>query len=774
MRTLPILLVGLLLAAGLAGFFLSSGGDPAPVDPLEQSAPPDAPHATATDLEGADRLVTEQTPGASESARTHVVAEAPVDKQQAAEEPEQPVSGSGFEAPLEVGYPVHVVEEDGTPVPFAEVSVVDNDDVDELVMRETMQSGSGVGAVFEAVGRHFRADEYGQLLVPEPRLRAVVRGRGPGMEGIDELYRRDDPPFVLRLSRDAVFVVTVTDPKGQPVSGALVSLRATSDDGESVEVVQARTEGGTGSASLPNVLRSMIGDNAERADGLGSVSVCLAGFFAEPQQVEVDWRSTTPREMALVRPAVGSVDVLAVRPDGTRIQAPFFAVLARPELEPDTIELDELQPTLWLQQALREGVARFEDVEAGLELRAYIVQGEDQVVAATDVQVAREPDGRTEVELVVDLPVPRLAGRAVLAGGNALAHASLRVGHAGFEPDPGSEPSRWYSDDFQAQMRVVTDVEGRFELEAPWVADAPEGTMRVALRYRADAGSQELGGRRDVRTPVLEGQVDLGDLVLREPPLLAAGRVVDETGAPAVGMVFARPQSPDPAGGRPRRAGPTQYVETDREGRFEAHVESTGETVSLDFRGPGHLLNEETSVPIGSDDVLMVVQTAGSIILRVEGIPLEHVHALELRLTEGESGGHRGLEVREDGTVHASPLTPETYGLSWSTDTGQALTVPGREVFVTAGTEHDLGGVDLSEHVTVYTFEISLDDPYLRGELEVYGYDADGERVTRANDERDQWVILSSVPIAEAAVELGGDFGERVSVRPGHNLLSMP
>lgn len=324
----------------------------------------------------------------------------------------------------------------------------------------------------------------------------------------------------LALYRDGPLDVIVHDAEGQPLAGVPLVL-AQFHESNRTFARRAHAKSDANGRAVFEHGRAWL----ERARP-APLSVCVDGAFDR-----VPRRSVTLDDLAapvsLEVPPFGSVDVKVLDFDGRELTNGVEVRLASKELELAIVADAALE--------LEGGRVRFPAVQVGVDVRfeARMRVGK-QALAPFGARTRLERAGEL-VELVLGGPnaVPTLVARVFDDDGAAYANQALGVQ---IEAAPnGGAPI--------LSSPVRTDAEGVVKLHlAGWravdadgkLSDEPELASGGALRLVAAPS-----GARKVRSAVIDvprapklGANELGDVKLLGLPLLVAGRVVDQIGAP--------------------------------------------------------------------------------------------------------------------------------------------------------------------------------------------------------------------------------------------------
>lgn len=378
--------------------------------------------------------------------------------------------------------------------------------------------------LIETAGARAETDAAGIARVsPHPML---VRARhGRLWNEVKSPWITDEP---LRLELFPDLVVEVVDGAGKPVGGVPLELRLL--ERGSFDTTSGET-GADGRATFSHEhIRRRASEGMEVRFGLplGADDVVL-GLAADELPEE---------PLRMVLPPTGRVVVELRDLDGTPLAAPASVVL---------FAAQERLHDLARDRATSSGTIVFEHVGLGLELqcRARLEPTDESplpVELGTRVPGPRQPGEEVRIVLGLGREEPVLCGRLVGAGARPLANARGFVTARAALEDERQLPSELAT---LAGLDFRTNREGRFRIRLlPGALPAAARTLVFSLgtpdlladlERSARSGPPGMG-RVDLAGPLGLGVVDVGDVVLGEAPLLAAGRVVDDLGAPVAGV----------------------------------------------------------------------------------------------------------------------------------------------------------------------------------------------------------------------------------------------
>jgi len=345
----------------------------------------------------------------------------------------------------------------------------------------------------------------------------------------------------------------------------------------------------------------------------------------------------------------------------------------------------------------RDGVAVFEPVAPGLELQASAYPHGFRPVE--EIHPGPAAVGlESTIRLRLLEPYPTITGTLVDTTGEPVADRPMDL-RVYFVP-PSERDRREVSDRFR------TDGRGRFRS----IARVPRATDPLKeLLFTTDEAYEgptlearvSLGGQPQERT------VDLGEVVLHAPSVIASGRVVDAQGEPLywAGIWVRRMREPDdPPGPRFTPVHELQ-TQTDRDGRFELTGELPAGDYRIDAAKEGYLRRTEIPVQHGMRGIEIVLLREGG--LKGDLILREGVSPSWLRVeflendADSDRYGSWGRDLvipHPDGTFFLPGLEPGTYDLEVVVPSWRTPLVRVEDVSVESGinrTDPKLTGLDL-------------------------------------------------------------------------------
>ncbi len=530
------------------------------------------------------------------------------------------------------------------PIGGAEVLVLDEDTRGQEPYLRAEALGEPETELFARCGAPQRADDDGVALVPRPaRFQTTLVAARAGDSFASGQFDHESDGVVLELRPSRRVRVQVVDADGAPVAGAVVALRTRSrDDIGGGDHARATTAEPSGIAELivPHDLAEWTANDGD------DMLVSLAIPLAPPVEAPIDPRELPHDPVRLVLPPTGSVEVLVRTPGGAPVARTVDVRLVS-MLDDDWWRF--LGRDLASIAVTESGRALFAHVGVGTELRAEatLLGGGEMYSAPTNVAatLAAGPaakDERVTIEVVLDADaIPCLVGRAVREDGSAVVEAMFGV--------------QISSNGRRLGHQLFTDPDGRFRWELPAGSTYDEITLATDPFLRATI---ELPGT------LPGGDFDLGDVVLRAPPLIAAGVVVDGSGAPFTGASVRAYEGGD--------ANRERWVSawTDDRGSFELRGDFEAQEGVLELLWTDVRVAEPVSFVRGASDLrIIVVDRSGSVEARVlldDDLPAWRVDLVLHGEGDRMIGYHSGVARWEH-------LAPGTYALTVSADTAEPL-----------------------------------------------------------------------------------------------------
>ncbi|TAH35954.1 MAG: hypothetical protein EYC70_11945 [Planctomycetota bacterium] len=439
--------------------------------------------------------------------------------------------------------------------------------------------------------------------------------------------------------------VLVQQADGTPAPGVRVELSATVVGMTNAENHLGHgVSGADGIAGVPFNRRELEEGRTQAAAFGVRFEYDVQAIIPALDPVLVHLGADLPAEQPVVLslPATGSVVARVLRHDGTPAQDDPSVVLywRHPSLPEDAGFPNENS----LRQNTRAGVAEFRHVGLGLQLELYAVAPVASGSRLTGIPGPAAPGQALEYTLQLGPEWPWLTGRVVDGSGapysGAPVTASFRI-------------SGW---DNWSGHPLPLDADGRFRLQLGGrLIEGRRRTLHLRTahdRYNEPPPAQVLGAVVDLTREFAPGQEHaLGDVRLQPEPILVAGTVLDEHGAPVPSAwVEVRLASEDPNSYNGKRIAYYSLPE-DAQGRFAVPWDTLAEQVLV---AAGSRLREydtvKVEVPGGRADVHLVVprrspQSVSNGSLHVQVLLDAGIPPLALHVTAKSERRQRDLEL---------------------------------------------------------------------------------------------------------------------------------
>jgi hypothetical protein len=438
-----------------------------------------------------------------------------------------------------------------------------------------------------------RADLPGATIVPKRASDADGEAAGPESVGATDA---SPPPKIS---------VLVVDEAGAPQSA--IPLAMIENGGHPVTSRATTAADGTAAFSLAPLERLKGAGLAP--DGKLQVQVSVALPLDEPVEASFDREKVPESAIRLVLPQTGRVIVRLVTADG----APFTrdAVVEIQSSEDDSAP-PVIEPTVARASAIA-GVATFARVGKTSRLGVSATPAEPALRKVEGFLDGPRTAAEASLTLVCGGLATRITGRVVRSDARPVPRASVTIslpasaealkGESSWSYQGGGmsgEDGR-FSTRFEVDPATITGKEARLAVD-----DGVTGPKRLSLTLP-----------EGIRT----GLADLGDVVVPELDLVAAGQVVTPDGAPLAGakvMVMVREV------GRWKRDWSSHEVRatTSKEGRFELRGKVARQPWPLGLAADldGWMCVEAAPFEFGARDVKITMLQGGSIEGSITGL----------------------------------------------------------------------------------------------------------------------------------------------------------
>lgn len=527
---------------------------------------------------------------------------------------------------------VRIFEEGGGgPAPGVDVYLQDHGlPVDPELERLIKGERSDVLTGLVQHGRHASTDAEGVARFPGLRGGGTLGAQRGDYQCMRQLDPLEPGPVRVELVHAPRVRVRVVNAQGHPEEGVPVGVRR---ERGGRDIVRVRSDAN-------GMARLWFGGQRSGA------FVGLAILSREPIVAAYSPGAPPAEAIVLTLPPAGTLEVELVDERGASWTRPTEIVA---EVSRSTrAELDDAkQPVDFLTCFTSDGRASFLHVGLGLEVR-LLVRSEGRADEVELVHGPRTAGERVGARIVLDRPLPELIGRL-------LDHERMPVGPAWARGTARDARGRT-----RGGCQAFIDREGRFRhaLERPWNAEAADGDLVLELEVDAGGGAVWLAS-----TPLPRlhpGVNDLGELMLDEMPLVASGRLVDDSGVPVrratvdflLGTVEGNPYSGELV----------SQLTTDALGRFELKKALVAERVGIRVTAEGFALFGPLEVPLGAAGLELELERGGTIVCRVQS---DGNWMPRLLLERGGQRVSMTVSYSGTGTQELGPLAPGVYTLRY-------------------------------------------------------------------------------------------------------------
>lgn len=529
----------------------------------------------------------------------------------------------------------------GKPIPDAEVrwdyADADVPPDDEPTDIEDDQSVEGypmydadlrvIDARTRASGLVARSDAEGHVVLPTAVWPPIFARKGTLLGGNESLWSEDNEALKLRLWPDGNLRVRLVDSWGQALAKAAVMLIDGDARYSSFSRVRQRVmTSDDGSATLQHAFVT-IASVTSRWGATGAIwHVALEMIPASAGAMELD-PAALPREPITLRmPPAGEVEIALRELDGSSAKMELPVVLAEVDAENSPTQplnarlprLDGARSPGELSATLVDGKAVLHNIGLGRQLIAFAARNEPSRVSVLRFAGPTEPGQQVQATIVLGSDAVILTGRAQGPDGTALASARLRFELFGgwsslVDKELPNEPTNFLSPSKRvrfanvderepisfADATLVTNAQGQFTIE--YAIDAVYDRRPILVLGHKCSDASVLEASIDLHDVWSAGSHDLGDIRIDAIPILAAGVLVDESGAPLAGAQISVDSNQS---GLHR----VRNYETNERGEFELRSAKPHVKVELDVRKEGFAPSYGIKGQLGRTDWRIVLK----------------------------------------------------------------------------------------------------------------------------------------------------------------------
>ncbi len=531
-------------------------------------------------------------------------------------------------------------------------------------------------------------------------------------------------PVDLDLWPDQNLDVDVVDSEGKALGACAVVLRETWSSSPSDELLAMSDANGRAQLRHAGWLITDTVNTGPITDASNQLrfSVTFGGCLATPKPFALNPAALPSTPIRLTMPPTGSVEVSITNADGSlaSVEIPLMIVPKSDHVpvtpEGGTLawvaELSGHAPAEGASAPVFQGKAVFERVGLGQELALLARRNPASATSSTVIHGPTKPGERVACDLVLGSTTTRLHGRLLKPDGAPLARASVTSAlwsgpsprRAQFYDRSGDEYVRGFRELFESgpsgEFEIDMDLSLAYAGAPLWVItyhrNQPDALSRcVDLSELLDPGELAPGlpglresSARNRSTTVAARDHDFGDLALAPSPVIASGRVVNETGHGVAGAfvsvgVF--------------KGTPYIFATTDLDGRFALRGSEPNDPVELEVSMATLVPFFARDIKRGAAEISVTLRASGGIRLRAalpDGVPMDRTSvSVEREGPEPQGSGTNSNGGLDDGQFEAHELLPGKFKIRISQG-GQTLWEQ-TEVEVRAHEVTDLGTIDL-------------------------------------------------------------------------------
>lgn len=449
------------------------------------------------------------------------------------------------------------------------------------------------------------ADDRGVVRIPAFKGFAEVRGTLGNYCGRAMLGTGDLLGYRLRLAPG--IAVLVVDAAGAPQSDVPVSVLVPTAFPPTFDRAMTGADG---------LARLAVPDAEARGTGEKKASVALAMPLDEPVEAPFDPELLPESPVRLVLPQTGTVVVRLVTPDRQPFLEPAVVELQGPER--GEVRIDGEGRNL-VRVAANAGVATFRFVGLGPPLEIAASPANPALRRVEGKLDGPRAPGETALTLECGGWATTVSGRLVKSDGKAMARTNLEVKIPIVAGPSTTEP---YSPAVDAMTGPDGKFVARFDVD-PATVPPGEAQLGVKLEQPRVANGIYVDRRQAVTAALPDsirtGNADLGDVIVADLDLVAAGKVVDPEGAP-VGGARLRIVERSRTGWRSAWRMHEIQAASAADGRFELRGKAQGASLGLAAEREGWRCLEPVPFEIGARDVKLVMSRAGAIEGSIAGL----------------------------------------------------------------------------------------------------------------------------------------------------------
>lgn len=560
---------------------------------------------------------------------------------------------------------VRVVGVDGVPVLAAEVWLYEPREAESAFLLFEMGVGQGAEPFLTANGSRERTDADGLVRTDAFVRRGLVGARVGEAWGTTTVNANQNEATIV-LEPDARLLVRVVDEAGEPRAGIPVGLHHVRDN--RIRATRSVDTDADGLAEFMNP-----GDFFALGYRSASFLVTPVVPMLEPpyRQIDPDALPTEPIELVLGPTCSLRVDLVEENGDPFTGRGTLSATARR----------DARWYASYEVRLDGESSAVIPHLEPGLPIRLEFQREGSRADYDLDVITPPLPDIEGEERFVLSATHPVLVALLTDESGEPLAEQRViySAGQAIGEVEQNNRRRGRGRDRETGEQSVTTDERGVLRVDLPddWEGGTADFECDVRTVVRGAGGGP---GGEPVRSatflvpaPLVDGANDVGQVILSPPPLLAAGRVIDNLGAPiADARVSVYLETVDDRGRARWNRVDDLDVRTDEVGAFRIDAWPPIGALGIRAVSGDHVRADVVPLRAGASDVVLELLGAGDIAGRVDapdGVDLRRATLLAIpgspRVDDLEqlvrSAEDRARAQRGSGEFRLDRLIPGLY-----------------------------------------------------------------------------------------------------------------
>ncbi len=595
------------------------------------------------------------------------------------------------------------VENSEAPIEGGMVTVVSFEAIENQAgAREDIRSD--LIAFLSKYGKKYRVPPSGTLRIPTLESRAMIAAYTDTNFAYVQGSKDDFGPIKIVMQPILRLQARIKNPEAREIPGIAVELGRQSPGRRGGpprnRPIFKATTNDDGIATL-NVMKAILGEVRKPS----KIYVGVEGVFKEKPMAAFDLNTLPKGIIDIEVGEVASILVHITGPDGNPMNTPCGLSVSIPD-PLENKSMPGMSPPVYWQTTTRGEVA-IPLVQCNLNLDFQVESiGNSTLKPFTKNIIGPTAPGETlEVTLQFADTLPMLSGRLIDSAGKPIANKTVRT-----KIVSSSRGSRG-SDSGRAR----TDAKGFFKIPLKTKYKSVADERFITLKLEATRSTRAASAKRTLGTSQgLLPSTDLGNITLKEVPLLVSGTVEDADGNLIAGAHFGiQPMPNRPGGFQGWSSEIAGYVKSNRKGEFAVYGTCTDGEFILQVDGAPKFLRETVRAHQGQEGIRVLLRKGGTLKAHVilPGSLTEADLQIELK---GDDENRRRFNLEKDGALRAERLEPGAYDLKISLkNSPQGLLYSKKSIEIISAGTVDLGEVILKTKGNTVT--LNLLEPKLRG-----------------------------------------------------------